>query len=285
MKTENRQPTAESTLTPALSPQGRGGKIKVTRALACGVLLFIGVAVALAAVGANEAPLTSVSLVANNTLTLRRFVKLVATNDAKCDAISATTDTPIGYVLDGYSSGATATVYTNGIADIECNSNIVGSNYLTTDSVGRVVPITGIGRETFVGQAMETVSSGQYCLTRIGYGVSYGPPALIAKTGNYTLVVGTDLSGNAYTNLGAGGTITLSLPAAPPAGLRYTFTRVAAQAFRVDPGASDGIYSGGAKKGDGLYIELAAIGDTVTLVADSAGDWVTVSQFGTLTYE
>jgi len=62
-----------------------------------------------------------------------------------------------------------------------------------------------------------------------------------AKTGNYTIVTGTDPSGTVFTNRGAGASVTFTLPAPVPAldGTVYEFYGVANQNLVV-AGAAGG---------------------------------------------
>jgi hypothetical protein len=90
-------------------------------------------------------------------------------------------------------------------------------------------------------------------------------------------------SGGVHTNLGATGTITLTLPASAPLGTFFIFAVQAANELRVDPGTA-------AIKDDsgqtaGKYKSADAVGECITLVADSNGDWVTVAKNGTWTEE
>lgn len=93
-------------------------------------------------------------------------------------------------------------------------------------------------------------------------------------------------SGKVHTNLGAIATVTLTLPSAPSAGMEFTFHRVAAQAFRVDPATNDAIiYGGGGLMSDGEYLELGSIGAHIKLISNSDGNWMSVSEGGTLNEE
>ena len=90
-------------------------------------------------------------------------------------------------------------------------------------------------------------------------------------------------SGGVHTNLGATGTITLTLPASAPLGTFFIFAVQAANELRVDPGTA-------AIKDDsgqtaGKYKSADAVGECITLVADSNGDWVTIAKNGTWTEE
>ena len=85
-------------------------------------------------------------------------------------------------------------------------------------------------------------------------------------------------SGSVHTNRGAGGTVTLTLPASASAGTRFTFAVQEYWALRVDPGAAairddTGITAGKFKWADG-------VGESITVVADANGDWVTVAKWG-----
>jgi hypothetical protein len=90
-------------------------------------------------------------------------------------------------------------------------------------------------------------------------------------------------SGSVHTNLGATATVTLTLPANAPSGTLLTFAVQAAQQFRVEPGSATIRDSCG--QGAGKYKYANAIGASMTVVADSNGDWVTIVKVGTWTEE
>ena len=100
-------------------------------------------------------------------------------------------------------------------------------------------------------------------------------------TADDTLTV--EESGSVHTNLGATGTVTLTLPASAPEGTEFAFAVQAAQELRVDPGTST------IRDDSGLtadkYKVADAIGECLTLVADSNGDWATIAKHGTWTEE
>jgi hypothetical protein len=102
-----------------------------------------------------------------------------------------------------------------------------------------------------------------------------------AHTADRTLAAAE--SGSIHTNLGAAGTITLTLPEAAAEGLEFGFAVQEARELRVDPGATAIRDSSGQTVGK--YKSAAAIGASLTLVADSNGDWVTVARNGTWTEE
>jgi hypothetical protein len=90
-------------------------------------------------------------------------------------------------------------------------------------------------------------------------------------------------SGSIHTNLGAAGTVTLTLPAAAVEGSEFTFAVQEACELRVDPGATAIRDNSG--QAPGKYKAAAAIGASLTLAANSDGNWVTVAKNGTWTEE
>ena len=102
-----------------------------------------------------------------------------------------------------------------------------------------------------------------------------------AHTGNDTLTAAE--SGSVHTNLGATGIVTLTLPASAPAGTVFTFAVQAAQQLRIEPGAATIRDDSGQTAGK--YKVADAIGESLTLTADSNGNWVTIAKNGTWTEE
>ena len=102
-----------------------------------------------------------------------------------------------------------------------------------------------------------------------------------AHTGDDTLTVAE--SGSVHSNLGATGTVTLTLPASAPAGTVFTFAVQAAYELRIDPGTAT-IRDASGQTSD-KYKSANAIGECLSLVADSNGDWVTIAKNGTWTQE
>lgn len=90
-------------------------------------------------------------------------------------------------------------------------------------------------------------------------------------------------SGSVHTNLEATGTVTLTLPANAAQGTEFTFAVQAAAELRVAPGIAAIRDSSGQTAGK--YKSAATIGASLTLVADSNGDWTAVAQTGTWTQE
>ncbi len=90
-------------------------------------------------------------------------------------------------------------------------------------------------------------------------------------------------SGSVHSNLGATGTVTLTLPASAPEGVVFSFAVQAAQELRVDPGTA-AIRDDSGQTAD-KYKAADAIGECLAVVADSNGDWVTLGKNGTWTEE
>lgn len=105
--------------------------------------------------------------------------------------------------------------------------------------------------------------------------------AIEAHTSNDTLTIFE--SGSVHTNLGAGGTVTLTLPASAPEGTLFSFAVQAVQELRIDPGSAT-IRDDSGQTAD-KYKSANAIGECLTLIADSNGDWVTIAKNGTWTEE
>ncbi|MFH1615025.1 MAG: hypothetical protein ABIG61_08080 [Planctomycetota bacterium] len=90
-------------------------------------------------------------------------------------------------------------------------------------------------------------------------------------------------SSSVHTNLGAEGTVTLTLPASATAGTMFSFAVQAAQELRIDPGAAT-IRDDSGQTAD-KYKVADAIGECITLIADANADWNTVAKSGTWTEE
>lgn len=111
-----------------------------------------------------------------------------------------------------------------------------------------------------------------------------GPIEFQAKTAAYT-VKDTE-NGTGFTNVGAAGAVTLTLPAAVP-GLHYYFRVSVAQELRVDPNGAETISlpSTGVPGAAGKYLSADAIGESVHLVCAVAGSWSVFGHTGTWTAE
>lgn len=107
-----------------------------------------------------------------------------------------------------------------------------------------------------------------------------GPIEFTDKTASYTVTAND--SGSGFTNAGAAGAITFSLPAAVK-GLHYYFAVAAAQELRIDPNGTETISlpSTGVPSSAGAYIVADAIGETVHIVCATNGSWRVLSYTGT----
>jgi hypothetical protein len=115
----------------------------------------------------------------------------------------------------------------------------------------------------------------------IPYGAGGLKKTIEAHTSNDTLTMAE--SGSVHSNLGATATVTLTLPDSAPAGTVFSFAVQAAQELRIEPGTAAIRDDSGQTAGK--YKSANAIGASLSLVADSAGDWATIAKNGTWTEE
>lgn len=110
-----------------------------------------------------------------------------------------------------------------------------------------------------------------------------GLTTIEAKTAAYTIVALTD-NGKTFTNAGASGQVTFSLPAAT-VGQWYRFRVKATQELRIDPNGTETIAlpSTGAQSAAGAYIVADANGEGVMIECTVAGQWDVVHYIGTWT--
>jgi hypothetical protein len=90
-------------------------------------------------------------------------------------------------------------------------------------------------------------------------------------------------SGSIHSNLGATATVTITLPDSAPAGAVFSVAVQATQELRIDPGTATIRDDSGQTAGK--YKSANTIGASLSLVADSAGDWATIAKNGTWTEE
>lgn len=109
------------------------------------------------------------------------------------------------------------------------------------------------------------------------YGAGGVKKVIEAHTSDDTLTAAE--SGSVHSNLGATGTVTITLPASAPAGTIFSFAVQAAQELRINPGTAT-IRDDSGQTAD-KYKAADAIGECLTVVADSSGDWVTTAKNGT----
>ena len=113
------------------------------------------------------------------------------------------------------------------------------------------------------------------------YGAGGVKKVIVAHSSDDTLTAVE--SGSIHSNLGATGTVTLTLPASAPAGTVFSFTVQAGYELRIDPGTAT-IKDDSGQTAD-KYKSANAIGASLGLAADSSGDWVTIAKNGTWTEE
>ena len=113
------------------------------------------------------------------------------------------------------------------------------------------------------------------------YGAGGIKKTIQAHTADDTL--GAAESGSVNTNLGASATVTLTLPASAPPGTIFSFAVQAAQQLRIDPGTAV-IRDDSGQTAD-KYKSANTIGASLTIIADSAGNWATIAKNGTWSEE
>jgi hypothetical protein len=113
------------------------------------------------------------------------------------------------------------------------------------------------------------------------YGAGGVKKVIEAHTSDDTLTAAE--SGSIHSNSGATGIVTLTLPASAPAGTVFSFVVQAGYELRIDPGTAT-IRDDSGQTAD-KYKSANAIGASLSLAADSSGDWVTIAKNGTWTEE
>jgi len=113
------------------------------------------------------------------------------------------------------------------------------------------------------------------------YGAGGIKKTIEAHTANDTLTAAE--SGSVHTNLGASATVTLTLPASASVGTVFSFAVQAAQQLRIDPGTA-AIRDDSGQTAD-KYKSAGTIGASLTIIAESAGNWATIAKNGTWTEE
>ena len=111
----------------------------------------------------------------------------------------------------------------------------------------------------------------------VPYGAGGVKKTIEAHTSDDTLTVVE--SGSVHSNLGATGTVILTLPASAPVGMVFSFAVQGPYELRIDPGTAT-IRDDSGQTAD-KYKSANVIGASLSLVADSAGDWATIAKNGT----
>ncbi len=164
---------------------------------------------------------------------------------------------------------------------LDSSGNLVTNEYSGFPSMATTPHI----RLAIVSTSNGDIDSISDCRTGHNFVTPYGAggikKTIEAHTSNDTLTAAE--SGSVHTNLGASGTVTLTLPASAPAGVVFTFAVQAAQQLRVDPGIK-AIRDDSGQTAD-KYKYASTIGACISLVADANGDWATIVKNGTWTEE
>jgi hypothetical protein len=113
------------------------------------------------------------------------------------------------------------------------------------------------------------------------YGAGGVKKVIEEHTGDDTLNAAE--SDSIHSNLGATGAVTLTLPASAPAGTVFSFAVQAGYELRIDPGTAT-IRDDSGQTAD-KYKSANTIGASLSVAADSAGDWVTIAKNGNWTEE
>jgi len=113
------------------------------------------------------------------------------------------------------------------------------------------------------------------------YGAGGIKKSIEAHTNDDTLTASE--SGSVHTNLGASSTVTLTLPTSAPTGTVFSFAVQAAQQLHIDPGTA-AILDDSGQTAD-KYKSANTIGASLTIIADSAGNWATIAKNGTWSEE
>jgi len=164
---------------------------------------------------------------------------------------------------------------------LDSQGNLVTSEYSgfpdmkTTAHLRLAVVTTSGGDITLITDAR---SHHNFCVPFSAGGIKQ---TIEAHTSDDTLTVSE--SGSVHTNLGATGTVKLTLPASAGAGTVLTFVVQAAQQLRVDPGSA-AIRDDSGQTAD-KYKYANTIGACLTLIADSNSNWATIAKYGTWTQE
>jgi hypothetical protein len=164
---------------------------------------------------------------------------------------------------------------------LDSSGNLVTSEYSSFPNM-TTTPHIRLATVSTSGGDIESITD---CRAGHNFVMPYGAGGIKktveAHTGNDTLTAAE--SGSVHTNLGAAGTITLTLPASAPAGTVFTFAVQAAYELRVDPGVK-AIRDDSGQTAD-KYKKANAIGACISIAADSNGNWATIAKNGIWTEE
>ena len=224
---------------------------------------------------------TSFSLEAAEAIT--RFQNVYINSSQKWAVATTSTPPAIATALDTVASGGTlaAELFSSGgsLKMIAAEAITVGSRVYQA-AAGKVADTVA---GAYMGIALDAASADgdviEVLLPQPGEAQSLGH--FRAFTADASL--GASMCGMTITNLGASGTITLSLPTGVPAGTWYRFAVQAAQQLRLDAAANDAIMIGGTTSADSAYVWADDEGESLVLVADTNGNWLACNVVGTWT--
>ena len=196
--------------------------------------------------------------------------------------IGITTSSTIDYTSDKHATSTagedSVSLQPGRVHEVELAGTSTRGDYLISDDDGKAV-----SADTGSWILLESGTVGAICRCLFVGGAGTGSPAgrITHYTAAATLTRGE--SGQVCTNLGATGSILLTLPQDADAGDYFEFVVMAAQQLQVTPGAAGAIYEGGAKGTDNKYEWADDEGESMKLVADGNGDWVSMYVTGTWT--
>ncbi len=168
-------------------------------------------------------------------------------------------------------------LFENGVINFRTSGGTTNYHYFSQSTVSLANSVTfgwsSAGSTTGTNDTgFERVSAGLIRATNGSTGVGKYGFALptSTKTAGYTVTAAE--TGYAFDNIGAGGSVTFTLPT-PATGLQYRFCRVANQTVTLDVGGSVVIQIGASATTAGGDMTLDAVGSCVHLWAVSTTQW------------
>jgi len=229
------------------------------------------------------------SRTANGAVTAYLLVAIDDTDHTKAALVAAANANCHGVAEADAADGKEFAMVTGGRFAVRAGDTIAKGDKLVSDANGKAVPRGNAAGTTYnvIGEALTAAAADE--LVTVDWApqeVAGTAEDVVTKTQADSPVALTAADhGKTFTNKGATDTVEFDLPAAPAEGICLRFVALAAQAIRLDPGASDGIYINGAKQTDGLYVDFDAVNEYLEIVANEDGDWIPVAKSGTFTVE
>jgi hypothetical protein len=190
----------------------------------------------------------------------------------------------VGTELVSYAGSTGATLADNRTAIyvyLDAQGNLVTNQYTSFPNMATTPHVRLAVVSTSGGDITSMVDSRTGHNVAIPYAAGGIRRSMEAHTANDVLTAAE--SGSVHSNLDAGGVVTLTLPSAAAPGTAFTFAVQSAHELRVQPGTATIRDDSG--QAAGKYKSAGVIGASLTLAADSHGDWVTVAKNGTWTQE